>query len=183
MQPLRSDALRSRKRILDAARRHDQGALRHNELAKEAGVGVGTVYRHFPTTHSLIEALTQDTLERLLAACETGAARDDPWEGVMDLVDTGLVLLLEDRGLQEVLLSHHDDAPEVRSVKESIAASTQTVISRAHKAGVLRADITAERLQYLMCGLEHALRAAPLDDHGALRDVLVAGIRPSQGSA
>lgn len=178
MRSPRSDALRSRQRILEAARLHDQGALRHNELAKEAGVGVGTVYRHFPTTHSLVEALARDTLERLRVACEAGAASQDPWTGVVGLVDTGLELLLRDRGLQEVLMSRHDDAPEVRSLKEEIVASTRTVISRAHDAGVLRPDITAERLQYLMCGLEHALRIAPPDDHPALRDVLLAGIRP-----
>ena len=61
---VRSDAMRSRARILDAARECDPGALRLNEVARAAGVGVGTVYRHFPTAHALVEALAADGLER-----------------------------------------------------------------------------------------------------------------------
>ncbi|MER6941898.1 helix-turn-helix domain-containing protein, partial [Nocardioides sp. NPDC000441] len=60
MSPLRSDAARSRAKILDTARARPVTDLRLNELARAAGVGVATVYRHFPTVDALVEALNLD---------------------------------------------------------------------------------------------------------------------------
>jgi len=73
MPAMRSDAARSRTRILEAARGRPSDSIRLNDLARETGLGVGTVYRHFATVTSLIEALNIDALQEL-----AGAARVSP---------------------------------------------------------------------------------------------------------
>ncbi len=70
---VRADAVRSRERILEVAKGHDAADLRLNEVAREAGVGVGTVYRHFPTVRALVEALSVESLRRLGDAADAAA--------------------------------------------------------------------------------------------------------------
>ena len=109
MPALRSDAARSRALILDTARAHDIHGLRLNDVARAAGVGVGTVYRHFPNVQSLVEALASDTIERMLAVTRLAAAEPDPREAFERYIRSALELLLEFDGLQTVLLSTDDE--------------------------------------------------------------------------
>ncbi|WP_224386375.1 TetR/AcrR family transcriptional regulator [Pseudonocardia sp. ICBG1293] len=178
MGALRSDARRSRQRILDVARGHDRQTLRHNDLAREAGVGVATVYRHFPTTQALLEALAHEALIRLDSACTTALARDDPWDALVGLIDDALTLQLQDDGLQSVLVGRTSDSPEIRQLTADILAMSDRVVRRAHDAGVLEPTVTAQSLQHLVCGIEHAIRIGVPDDRRALQAVLLHGIRP-----
>ncbi|WP_419706863.1 TetR/AcrR family transcriptional regulator [Promicromonospora sp. NFX87] len=182
MPALRSDAVRSRARILEVARRHDPGDLRLNELAREAGVGVGTVYRHFPTTHALVEALAQDTLERLRALAREAVAEPDPGRAMAGLLRSALDLQLEEGGLQPVLLSTEDEAEDVRAAKREIVAGFEEVLERARAAGLVRADLTAAQVEHLICGLEHAVRLGTTTDRGPYLEILLAGLRPAQAA-
>ena len=74
----RADAVRSRERILEVARGHDVRSLRLNDIARNAGVGIGTVYRHFPTVRALVEALSVDALARLSDAADAASAEPGP---------------------------------------------------------------------------------------------------------
>ena len=179
MRPLRADARRSRQRILEVARAHDRQDLRHNDLAREAGVGVATVYRHFPTTRALVEALARDALERLSAACAAALSTSDPWDAVAGLVDDAVTIQLEDSGLQDVLVGNPSDLPEIRAVTLTILDRSEQVVRRAHEAGVLHADLTPRRLQYLVCGIEHAIRVGDPADRPALQEALLRGLRSS----
>jgi len=178
MPVLRSDAARSRARILDAAGKHTAQDLRLNEIAREAGVGVATVYRHFPTVHALIEALTIDTIDRLLAISRQAAAGPDADEAFSFYLRSVLTLLLEDDGLQTILLSHDDETPEMRGAKSEIVATASGLLARAKDAGAVRDDLTLDQLEHLICGIEYAVRLGAPGDRATLLEVLLAGIRP-----
>ncbi|PUB26068.1 TetR family transcriptional regulator [Promicromonospora sp. AC04] len=179
MPALRSDAARSRARILEVARRHDPGTLRFNELAREAGVGVGTVYRHFPTTHALVEALAWETLERLQVLTREAVAEPDPGVAIANLLGTALELQLEEGGLQPVLLSPEDEADDVRAAKREIVTGFEAILDRARAAGVIRPDLTVAQVEHLVCGMEHAVRLGDATDRTPYLEILLAGLRPA----
>ena len=86
VRPLRRDAERNRRRILDAAAAvfAEQGlGASLDEIAAHAEVGVGTVYRRFPNKEVLIDALFDDQLDGIVAIAEAGLAIEDPWDGLV----------------------------------------------------------------------------------------------------
>ncbi|NHT19467.1 TetR family transcriptional regulator [Cellulomonas sp. IC4_254] len=178
MPPLRSDAARSRERILAAAAGRDRGALRLNDVARDAGVGVGTVYRHFPTVEALVEELTAGTVRRALDTARAALADDDPAAAFQAFLSGMLDLLLADEGLQQVLLAADDSSPEVRDAKAELTRTAATLLDRAQRAGAVRADLTLEQLMHLVCGFEHAVRLGSPEDRGTVAAVFRAGLRP-----
>jgi len=180
MSPIRADAARSRERILEVARAHDDvHNLRLNDIAREAGVGVGTVYRHFPTVHALVEALTADTIDRMVDVSRRALAERDAGAAFTFYLRSALALQLEDGGLQAVLLSPDDEADEVRAAKREIFEAFSTVLGRAQQNGAVRDDVTLDRLSHLVCGIEYAVRLGAPDDRGPLLEILLAGLRPA----
>ncbi|MBL0886186.1 TetR/AcrR family transcriptional regulator [Myceligenerans indicum] len=178
MPALRSDAARSRARILDVARRRDLADLRFNDLAREAGVGVGTVYRHFPTTHALVEALVFDTLDRLRGLVGQAVAERDPQAALADLLAAALDLQLEEGGLQQVLLAGDAEDDDVRAATREIRDGFEQILARARDAGVVRPDLTAGQIEHLVCGVEHAVRLGSAADRGTFLQILLDGLRP-----
>jgi AcrR family transcriptional regulator len=183
MAALRSDAARSRAHILEVARTHNTSTLRLNEVARDAGVGVGTVYRHFPTVHALVEALSAATIDRMLEISRRAAEETDAATAFSLYLQSALALQLEDGGLQAVLLSPEDEADEVRAAKHEIFAVFSTVLDRAKVAGAVRKDLTLDQLSHLVCGIEYAVRLGNADDRTPLFEILLAGIRPQPEAA
>jgi len=179
MAAIRSDAARSRARILEAAR-GCAGELRLNEVARRAGGGVGPVYRHFPTVDALTAALAEGAVERLrdLAREAERRSESEPGEAVADLVRGGLGLQLEDAGLQTVLPVDPEAIPGAAAIRDEVLAAATRVLERARAAGVVRPDLTLARLQHLVCGLEYAARLGTPDDGELFLEVALAGIRP-----
>lgn len=178
MRPLRSDAARSRARILDAARGYDPGSVRLNDVARSAGLGVGTVYRHFPTVHALVEALSTETLERMMSVARAASSHADAESAFTALLEGALALQLEDGGLQTVLLSPADEDDEVRAMKSEIFALFESVLQRARDVGVVRADLSITQLEHLVCGIEHAVRIGAPADRRLFTGILLQGLRP-----
>lgn len=174
----RADAVRSRERILAVAREHGD-TVRFNELARHAGVGVGTVYRHFPNAHALQEALARSTLERMLELADEAATRPDT-EALHAMLSAALDLQLRDGGLQAVLLSAQDEAPEVTALKRAIFSRFEAMLARARESGVVRPDLDIEQLEHLVCGIEHAVRLGSTADAPLYLDVLLTGLRPER---
>jgi AcrR family transcriptional regulator len=177
MPQLRSDAARSRERILAAAADRDRAGLRLNEVARAAGVGVGTVYRHFPTVDALVEALAAGTVQRALDAARAALETEDAGAAFDKFLSTMLDLMLSDDGLQHVLLAADDPATPVGAARVELIRSAATLLDRAQEAGAVRAEITLDQLMHLVCGIEHAVRLGTPDDRGTLRAVLHAGLR------
>ncbi|WJL94869.1 helix-turn-helix domain-containing protein [Microbacterium sp. ET2] len=176
----RADAVRSRSRILEAARTHDLRALRLNDVARDAGVGIGTVYRHFPTPRALVEALSLDALERLAEAGRVAAEEPDPGAALRGFLATALRLQLEDAGLEPLLTDMARAEPAVHdacaAARGQIFRGYEAVLVRAQRAGIVRRDLTAGRLHRLVCGIEHAVRLGAPADEALLLDILLAGI-------
>lgn len=178
----RSDAQRSRARILDVARSCDVAELRLNEVAKRAGLGVGTVYRHFPNVHALIEAVVGDDLLAYRELAQAAAAESSPLLALEMLVRQGLALQLRDRGLQAVLLAPEDTDDEVAALKAELWRLTESLLGAARDDGSVRADLTVQRLMHLVCGVEHSVRVSGAEDPDFYIDTLLAGLRRSDQS-
>ena len=176
----RSDAVKSRALILETARGHDVHNLRLNDVARDAGIGVGTVYRHFPTVQALVEALTANTVERMLDISRRAATEPDPGVAFSFYVRSALTLQLEDGGLQSVLLSPEDESEEVRAAKQEIFGTFAAVLASAKTAGAVRQELTLDQLSHLVCGIEHAVRLGSPSDRALMLEVLVGGLRPAR---
>lgn len=177
MTATRSDAARSRRRILEAARGRDVDSLRLNEVARDAGLGVATVYRHFPTVHALVEALSMERLEQLRDLSARASSHDSAITGLELLVREALRLQLEDGGLQRVLLASHDESDRARQLKQDLVATFTAVFDRAAADGAVRPGLTAEHVMHLVCGVEHAVRVGAPEDREPLLEVALAGLR------
>jgi AcrR family transcriptional regulator len=178
---LRADAARSRARILEVARGRDAAELRLNDVARDAGLGVGTVYRHFPNVRALVEALSVESLTRLGEAADAAAREPDPLLALHRFLDDALRLQLADSGLQAVLVDLERSDPTVHSectaARAQVTAGFDAVLARAQAAGVVRSDVSAAQLQRLVCGVEHAVRLGSPGDQRVLLDILISGIR------
>src|SRR5690349_22608185 len=107
-RPLRADARRNREKVLTAARKvfseHGRDA-QMDDVARRAGVGVGTVYRHFPTKEALIEALVVDSFQKIALRAEAALQADDAWDALASTLWAGAEILAADRALSEVFAS------------------------------------------------------------------------------
>ena len=150
-RPMRADARRNRERVVKAAREVFAQYGREagmDDVAKRAKVGVGTVYRHFPTKEALFAALIEDKFVRLKAtACEY-AATDDPGQAFYDVMWAFARQMAADRTLHDVLRDypHREHALRVGLYDEMSA-----FIARAKAAGAVREDFTADDIPALMC--------------------------------
>ena len=173
----RADALRSRERILEAARAIPVRDLRLNDLSVAAGVGVGTVYRHFPTVPALVEALNVDALVVLLDHARAAAALEDPADAFADFVRHAVALLVEREGLQDLIVLP-PASPAVAALVGELHVTSAALLASAQAAAVVRADVTVGHIERLVCGIEHAVRLGEESDRALLMDVMLAGLRP-----
>ncbi|MFC8597144.1 TetR/AcrR family transcriptional regulator [Isoptericola sp. NPDC057191] len=176
MAALRADAARSRARILEAARGVPPGTIRLNDLARDTGLGVGTVYRHFPTVASLLEALHLDALEELAETARRVAESPSPGASFLDLVRHDAELLLTRDGLRELLIAA-DVSDEVRALREQFLRSAGVALEAAVREHRVRAEISVEQIQRLVCGVEYAVRLGDGRDRVLLLDVMISGLR------
>src|SRR5438067_13101700 len=105
-KPLRADAERNRRRILEAAAElfATKGlSVGLDEIAHHAGVGVGTAYRRFPDKRKLIEELFEDRVARMVALAERALAADDAWEGLAGFIERATEHQIANRGLKELV--------------------------------------------------------------------------------
>jgi AcrR family transcriptional regulator len=158
-RPLRADARRNRKRVLEAAQvcfARDGIDAQMDDIAACAGVGVGTVYRHFATKEALIEALATDYFETQCELAREALEVEDPWEAFSGFVRRGAGLMADSRALPQVMA----DRPEMMK-NAAIAADAElgflgmieTLIARAKQGGVLRDDFELEDIPAIMCSL------------------------------
>jgi AcrR family transcriptional regulator len=152
-RPLRADARRNRERILEAAREifAESGLdAQMEDLARGAGVGVGTVYRHFPTKEALVGALVDDYFGSLAVEAESALAVADPWEAFEGFMWRAGNLLGANRALSEVTADGQMREGAVRAGVDRILGE---LIGRAQDAGVLRPDVSVDDVPMIMCSL------------------------------
>jgi AcrR family transcriptional regulator len=155
-RPLRRDAERNRQRIIDAARIvFAQRGLRgsHDDIAREAGVGVGTVYRRFPSKDQLIDALFEEAMQEIVGLAAEGLAIDDPWDGLVHFMVRAQERQCADRGLRELVLGDDAGIQRVAAARDRIAPLIERLLSRAQDAGVVRDDIAATDLPLMQLAI------------------------------
>ena len=159
----RADARRNRRNVLDAARARFAAEgldAQIDEIARDASVGVGTVYRHFPTKEDLLQALADDRFEGLAEAARQGLEDPDPWSGFSRFMRYSAQVMAEDRGLSEAMDQRPGTCREAAQ-SAGLPELTAKLVGRAKRSGALRRDITPDDIPSLVCGLGRAVSAAP----------------------
>lgn len=151
---MRADARRNYERLVEAARKvfADQGGNASMEaIAKQAGVGVGTLYRHFPKRIDVVEAVWRDDVDLLVGTADTDLTNLDPWGAL----EAWLRAYVDYAQAKRIFLNELHEAfeknPELKlASRDRIAASCQQVLTRAQQAGVARTQISGEDLMQLV---------------------------------
>jgi AcrR family transcriptional regulator len=164
-KPMRSDARRNRERLLEAARAAfaaDGLSVSLDEIARRAGVGPGTLYRHFPAKEALFEAVLQDRLQSL--ADEAGELSDapDPGAALLGFIDRLVAEAALKRDLVDALASA--DAELGAGLAEAgaqIRGGMCDLLARAQASGGIRDDIGVDDLMTIVASMMFALRRRP----------------------
>ena len=144
---MRKDAERNRLQIISSARtvfaqRGLEATL--DEVAREAGLGVGTVYRHFPNRDALIDALFADALDAISRLVDEAVAMPRAWDGVRHFMYSALEMQSRDRGLRDVMFSRRGSADQDHELmRQRIKPPLDALVARAQREGDLRADLTS----------------------------------------
>jgi AcrR family transcriptional regulator len=183
----RADALRNRERLIEAATDvFAQGASQASleAVAREAGVGIGTLYRHFPTREALFEAVYRREVDQLGDLAERLAREGSPVDALRRWLHANIRLMAAKRGMVEALQLVASGSSELKAYSfERLTAGLALLLARGVAAGELRDDITAEDLLRTAIGIYYADGSANWQA-SALRiiDVFVEGLRQARPS-
>jgi AcrR family transcriptional regulator len=170
-RPKRADARRNYEKVLAAAREAfaeggESTAL--EEIARRAGVGIGTLYRHFPNRQALLEALYVNEVE---AVCRSADQLDggDPWEALSSWFDRLIGYLATKRALAAELMNYLDkDAPLFADCRTSLFAAGEPLLKHAQDAGVVRSDVEFSDVMHMAIGIAKI----PTADPGQIEHIL-----------
>jgi AcrR family transcriptional regulator len=155
-RPLRADARRNRERVIAAARvefleRGSDASL--DAISRRAGVGIGTLYRHFPTRHDLLDAVFRDSADVLCARAEELRAELSPRDAFVAWMRASLEHAMSYRGLAAELMAGELGDPSScadTSACQNLRLTTEDEVARAKAAGVLRDDIEPDDIVRLV---------------------------------
>jgi AcrR family transcriptional regulator len=156
VRPLRADARRNRERVLEAAESvlaTEGVSVPIDEVARRAGVGVGTVYRQFPTKEALLEAIMLRRMEKLVADARSLAGAEDPGAAFFGFLEHVVDEASRKRDLADALGSAGGDHGErSAAVAQELAAAVADLLDRAQRFGAVRADVGMPELFGLVAG-------------------------------
>jgi AcrR family transcriptional regulator len=171
---LRADARRNHEKILAAASASFASSgldAQVEDIARRAGLGVGTVYRHFPTKETLVSALAEAHFERLAQTLEAALdEQGDEWESFSAAIWRAATAAADDVAWCEIIAGDPGAVAAAAAGQERVAAATATLIARAQAAGALREDATVEDIRTMMCGFGHIAAAQRTDRSGSPLD-------------
>ena len=161
---MRADAKANRNRLIEVAREGfgQRGlALSIHEIARNAGVGVGTVYRHFPTKDSLFEAIILGRVERLVDLARSLAGNAGPGEAFFQFLRAWVAEGVAKRDLVDAITAEGFDVRRATSgAAQELRGAIGNLLTHAQEAGAVRADIDFGDLMALLAGTSLALRQA-----------------------
>jgi AcrR family transcriptional regulator len=160
---LRADAARNREAVLCAARTvfaRDGLSAPLEEIARTAGVGIGTLYRRFGSRDELIAAALVEQIAAYADAAEQALAEPDPWAGFAGFAQRICELQAGNRGLADLLVITLASGQQIESIRARANRSTIKLIERAKATGQLRADMVSEDLLLLLIGSSAIAAAA-----------------------
>ena len=160
---LRRDAEDNRLRLLAAAREvfaeHGTGATLH-DVARHAGVGVGTAYRRFANKRELLDAVMGqqvDDIEEILCG---SLADPDPWHGIVSYLERALEIQVRDRALGQIMAGQQRTPAQLDAQRDRLAPLVDALVARAVEHGAIRPDVASTDLVFLQIGLVSIAAAA-----------------------
>lgn len=185
-KPKRADAQRNRERILVAAKRvfAEQGTeASMEEVGRVAEVGVGTLYRHFPTKQALLGELLAERFRLFNAeAVRALESVDDPWEAFAGTLRRNAEHAAQDVGLQDALFRGEASWEPVAEPLAALREAMSEIIRRGQQTGVVRADLTVDDIPLMMCGVSSTMANTHPDgtqmDWRRHLELLLDGVKP-----
>jgi AcrR family transcriptional regulator len=135
-----------------------------DDVARAAGVGVGTVYRHFPTKEAVVEAVARGGYEEICAIARDALSVDDPWEAFSGFMWRGARMHRSDRAQCEIKSTRPEVMLEVAGDKRELLGTVAQLISRGQEAGVLRDDLSADDMPLIWSTIGAAQQHSPEDE-------------------
>jgi AcrR family transcriptional regulator len=185
-RPLRRDAERNRRRILAAAAEvfSERGLdATLDEVARAAGVGVGTVYRRFPDKESLVQELFKDRIDALVTVAEQACAAADPWQGLVSYLEFAVAAMAADLGLRQMMTFATYGRDQVCYARERMRPVVGRLVERAQSSGDLRTDVESTDIKLIVFMLasvaEYAATVRP-DIWRRYLALLLDGLRPAR---
>jgi AcrR family transcriptional regulator len=181
----RTDAQRNRNRILEVAKEAFTrlgGSASLDDIARQAGVGPGTLYRHFPTRDALIEAVYRAEVEKLAAAAPDFAARMPPLEALRAWMRLFVDHIAEKQIIAPALNTVVGGPSKLyEGSRGQIQRAIETLVKRAIKSGEIRRDLDPFDLLRALIGVSH-VASSPDWQQSAKRlvDILITGSRPAK---
>jgi AcrR family transcriptional regulator len=180
-RPQRADARRNRAKIVEAA----QGCFAEtgletqmDDIARRAGVGVGTLYRHFPTKDALVQAIVHDHMASMAAlGTELLAHEGDPWEIFAGFLRTCSERSLSDRALAQVLSTQPAETFQNAAQTTGLRDVGGELLRRAQADRTARADATIDDIPIVMCGLGGVLESHGTDAGRRYMTIMLDGLR------
>jgi AcrR family transcriptional regulator len=155
-----------------------------DDVAARAGVGIGTVYRHFPNKEAMIEALADEHFDALAADAVAALEEPETWEAFAGWLRAAAEREASDRALAEIMSARPDLLHAGARRRFDLYEAVARLMERAQRAGELRADVGARDIPMLLCGLASAVqmagRGSPDSRERYLR-VLLDGMRRPSG--
>lgn len=181
----RSDARRNRARILDAAayvfsRSGAEGRV--GDIAARAGLGQGTLFRHFPSKQVLLIAVLGSRIDNVLASARDCIGMSDPWSSVKRFMTEGAEQLAHDRAFLQAIGPGLFDEPELQSARDELLLAVDELLVRAQDAGVVRRDLSATDIPFLLNAVGGTIEHVPCSDPELWRRYLLVvldGMRPA----
>jgi AcrR family transcriptional regulator len=182
-RPMRKDAARNRELLITAgrdvfAKRGLEASL--DEIARQAGVGVGTAYRHFDNKFELAEAIMQNAIGEVVTAAEQALLVDDPWLGLVGFLEAVLEVQTKDRGLREVMTGVHNPQKS-DEVYQRLSEPIRAILTRAQQSGAARADVSVTDLGCMLamlCEVSDLAGDTAPEHWRRYLGILLAGLRP-----
>ena len=179
---VRSDARRNREKLIEVATAAfaaaDGGSASLESIARDAGVGIGTLYRHFPTREALVEAVYRTELAEVAAAAEQLLQRHAPKTALRRWMDRYASFVAAKRGMAQSLHAMFDSgAMQPSQTRDSIAGAVDLLLRAGADDGSLRPDVQADDVVSSLIGI--FLASGSPEQTGRLLDLLVAGVAAS----
>ncbi|MFE3069174.1 TetR/AcrR family transcriptional regulator [Streptomyces sp. NPDC059247] len=181
----RADAVRNRRLLVDAAAAEfaENGTdVSITRIATRAGVGKGTVFRHFDTKEQLLAEVFSDRLEELVAVGRGLTGADDAGAALFEFMRVGVEIHVRDRSFCQAAAELSPSEASVRASRERLAEVTDALVARAREAGSVREDVTGLDVVLLLSGAAQAVLSIGENPRGPLWQrylaLIVDGLRP-----
>jgi AcrR family transcriptional regulator len=159
----RTDARRNRMSLISAARElFAAGGLdvTTRDIAGKAGVGIGTLYRHFPTREDLVDAVLSDAFDELVAIAEQALAEPDALIGFRRFIEQALLLHARNRGLKDVVETQTHGRERAAAMRRRVQALVAQLVARAQEQGALRTDFAPQDVALLFWASDRVIELA-----------------------